>query len=306
MSITVPTLDGLGQLQGKPAEHVQGIVQRNLFRPGTRHYSPVTYWWADWYNNETSKWRQTLSGTDALGFVILNINSGSGDSAQEDWAKQATYARNAGATVLGYVRTTKGARPKAEVLTEVQQHRDWYGVDGVFLDEAVNGWSDEEAAQVPYYQDLHDTLKATYGDRFWVVANPGSNTVEAMLSAADVLMTYESYATTYLNPGKNTITPDFYLAYPASKFWHVIHDVTEENYAQVIAAAATHHAGHLYLTDKTFVPSDDPQTPAQNPYEGPPSQWLIDIQAAWVRGTLATWQELLTLRAEVAALKKGA
>lgn len=293
--ITVLTTDERGRFRGEALAQVEEsnalAVEQYRFRPGTRHLSPVTYYWADWYNDASSKWGKTLSFGDALGFVIINVSSGSGTASDPDWVEQASRAKKSGARVLGYVRTTFGKRPKAEVMQEIQNHIDWYQVDGVFLDEAVNGWDDTQKPYIPYYQDLHDTIKAQYGDIFWVINNPGTNTVEAMLGTADVLMTYEQSADRYLDPA-TTVTPDFYKKYPSSKFWHVVHDVTQENYVQVMEKAAGEHADHVYLTDLSFVPSDDPQTPAVNPYAGPPSDWLLERQLIWARGGLELQKQI--------------
>ncbi|WP_346843725.1 spherulation-specific family 4 protein [uncultured Rothia sp.] len=300
----VAAVDDKGQLYGTPQKqvrtHAKEAVERSRLGPGTKHISPVTYYWADWYKETGSEWKKILTPGTALGFVILNISSGSGGTKQDDWAEQARRAKNSGAQVLGYVRTTFGKRPKVEVLQEIQEHIDWYGVDGVFLDEAVNGWSDEQKPFIPYYQDLYDILKDKYGSEFWVVNNPGSNTVEEMIPTADVLMTYEQSAENYLH-NQFAITPGFYLKYPSSKFWHVVHDVTPENYRQVMEKADREHCAHIYLTDLSFVPSDDPQTPTVNPYATAPSDWLLDLQAAWARGGLLPYAKALDVQERIGA-----
>lgn len=300
MAMRVAQTDALGQLQSKPRDHVAGLIENGRLAPGTRHVAPVTYWWADYYNAD-SKWATALTLGTAASYVILNVRNGSGTASDPDWVEQAARAKASGAKVLGYVRTTYGKRPEAEVLGEIANHVAWYGVGGVFLDEAVNGWGDQ-ASLVAHYQALYPKIKALYGENFTVVMNPGSNAVEAMVQASDVLMTYESYADSYVNPGSNTITPDVYRKYPASKFWHVIHNVTKDNYLNVLTAAAKNHAGHLYLTDLKFTPSSDPQNPTENPYAGPPAQWLIDAQAAWARGALGEHQQILGLESQVATL----
>lgn len=299
-TINFAGVDALGQLTGTPRDHVKGLADLSRFRPGSRWFSPITYFWADYYNGATSKWAAALAAGDALGFTILNINSGCGPAQDKDWVEQAARAKAAGSRVLGYVRTTYGKRPQAEVMQEIANHVAWYGVAGVFLDEAVNGWGDQSSL-VAYYQQLYPAIKAIYGEAFTVVMNPGSNTVEDMVKCSDVPMTYESYAETYLNPGTTTITPDFYYRYPASKFWHVVHNVTEANYRQVMDQAATMHAGHICLTDLRFTPSSDPQNPTENPYAGPPSQWLIDIQTAWARGVLGEHQQMLDVKTQLAS-----
>ena len=49
--------------------------------------------------------------------------------------------------MLGYVPTGYGARPLADVLADVRRYLAWYGVDGIFFDEASS-----DAALLPYYR----------------------------------------------------------------------------------------------------------------------------------------------------------
>ena len=246
--------------------------------PNARTYSPVTYFWADWYNNEKSKWLQATKGMP-VGYVILNIGNGSGESVDADFTEQVKRVRTSGARVLGYVRTDYGKRSQAKIMQEIRNHVSWYRVDGVFLDEALNGWGDQEpliASQVKLYGDI----KKEFGDSFTVVTNPGANTVQALIDASDVQMCFESYAETYLT----TTFPEFYKEYPAHRFWHVVHDVTQANYKAVLDRATVLNAGHLYVTDDKFKPSTSPQAPAENPYDAVPSAYLLEAQKYWVEG----------------------
>lgn len=281
-----------GQFQGVVDEYVRGVVKNITARGGdnddSRWIAPITYWWADYYNANTptgSKWEKTLALGEYLGFVLINISNGSGTKKDPDWVEQVRRVKNAThAKVLGYVRTTFGKRPQSEVMQEIQNHVDWYGVDGVFLDESVNGWGEQEPL-VAYYEELYPKIKSQFGEFFKVVSNPGSNTIERMVHTADTLMTFETYAEKYLNP-EYPITPDFYRKYPRNKFWHVIHDVTKENYLQVMAKADAEHCGYVCLTDDRFVPSDDLQNPTENPYDDPPAEWIIEAQKDWLAGVL--------------------
>lgn len=276
----VPGKDGVVGRDGRDGGEVSGQLHR--------FFSPITYFWADWYNRDSSKWLRVTRGMP-LGFVILNIGNGSGVSLDPDFLEQSKRARNAGAKLLGYVRTDYGRRDRAEILAEIRNHRDWYQVDGVFLDEGINGWGEQESL-VPAFVELYQDIKSEFGDEFTVVTNPGSNTVQALVDASDVQMCFENSADKYLD----ATFPDFYQQYPAERFWHVIHDATVENVHAVLERATYLRAGHLYVTDDKFVPSGDPQSPASNPYDDVPSQAILDAQRYWVTGTdtLASGSEL--------------
>ena len=80
------------------------------FKPGERYYSPVTYFWPDYYDDgkpgKTSKWAQILKFAGSLGIVILNRNSGNWDEFNVDFKKQAELALAAGAKrAVFYVKT---------------------------------------------------------------------------------------------------------------------------------------------------------------------------------------------------------
>lgn len=267
----VPGKDGVVGRDGRDGGEVSGQLHR--------FFSPITYFWADWYNRDSSKWLRVTRGMP-LGFVILNIGNGSGQSLDPDFLEQSKRARNAGAKLLGYVRTDYGRRDRGEILAEIRNHRDWYAVDGVFLDEGINGWGEQESL-IPAFVELYQDIKGEFGEDFTVVTNPGSNTVQTLVDASDVQMCFENSADKYLD----TTFPDFYQQYPAERFWHVIHDATVENVHAVLERATYLRAGHLYVTDDKFVPSGDPQAPASNPYDDVPSQAILDAQRYWVAGT---------------------
>ena len=76
------------------------------FVKGHRYYSPVTYFWPDYYNGATSKWNRTLGYGSSLGVVIMNRNSGDWEAFDADFQKQAARALSAGAKrCVFYVKT---------------------------------------------------------------------------------------------------------------------------------------------------------------------------------------------------------
>ena len=149
---------------GEKADVEDALRQTNPFKNGARYYSPVTYYWPDYYQDgkpgQFSKWAQTLKFRDNLGYVILNRNSGDWEAQEVDFQKQGELALGAGAKrVLFYIKTQYGAaiNPDAEdnrgipnaakftkeyILEQLKRAKHWYGdlVQGVFLDEVINGW----------------------------------------------------------------------------------------------------------------------------------------------------------------------
>lgn len=263
-------------------------------------FSPVTYYWADYYKNENSQWGKVLD-VDHLGFTIINNANGAGAEKSTDFEKQVAIARGKGVKILGYVHTGYGQRDKTEILSDVKKHIEWYNVDGIFLDETISGWTAEQVALIPHYQELHDEIKKLNSHLF-VVANPGTNTIEAVLPTADIFMTYESNANQYITAKDYKdrdiiITQPYYRNSPKTRFWHVVYGVTPENYLKVMEIAQKEHVGHIYFTDKMKEDNKKPD------YSKAPSLYLLDAQESWASGKSAYKSYLKTVDLEARLTK---
>lgn len=312
----------------------KAISAQSPFRPGERYYSPVTYFWPDYYDDgkpgKTSKWAQILKFAGSLGIVILNRNSGNWDEFNEDFKKQAGLALAAGAKrAVFYVKTQYLAAtlpagdpgrnniPNVDkytpdyILSQIDKAKTQYGdvCQGVFLDEAINGWG-AQAGRVAAYKALIERIRAKYGKDFLVVINSGSNISEDMCELDfDVCMMFEKDATAFLNEDPGTpILPDHMKAYPSTRWWAVVHGVTSENYRQVFDKADKLGIAHLYITDGQL--REDPQQggqwePVGNPYANPPSSHILELVVPWLKGYLPLKLEVDELRARPAVLSLG-
>ena len=304
------------------------------FHPGERYYSPVTYFWPDYYDDgkpgKTSKWAQILKFAGSLGIVILNRNSGNWDEKNEDFGKQAALALAAGAKrAVFYVKTQylaatlpAGDPGRANVpnvdkytpdyiLGQIDKAKTQYGdvCQGVFLDETINGWG-TQAGRIPAYKSLIDKIRAKYGKDFLIVVNSGSNISQDMCKLDfDVCMMFEKDATAFLNEDPGTpILPDHMKAYPSTRWWAVVHGVTSENYRKVFDKADSLGIAHLYITDGQL--REDPQQggqwePVGNPYANPPSSHIHELVVPWLKGYLPLKLEVDDLRSRPAVLSLG-
>lgn len=189
----------------------------------------VTYW-------------QTLADAapDVAITAILNPDSGPGAAFDSDYAAVANAFQAAGGRLIGYVYTGYGARSEAVVKAEIDRYYAQYGVDGIFLDEVSN-----LAQHLGYYQSLHAYIKGGFA-RNHIVANPGTQTPEAWLATADVLVTFESPAAEYAG-----YEPDAWTAsQDATRFAHLVYDVADADAMRVVIdTARAHNVGHVYVTD---------------------------------------------------------
>lgn len=308
------TKDEAAKTYGEKADVEDALRQTNPFKNGARYYSPVTYYWPDYYQDgkpgQFSKWAQTLKFRDNLGYVILNRNSGDWEAQEVDFQKQGELALGAGAKkVLFYIKTQYGAaiNPDAEdnrgipnaakftkeyILEQLKRAKHWYGdlVQGVFLDEVINGW-DARKDRLPWYKDLIDTIRRENGLDFVIAINTGSNISQEVCNLDfDVCMMFEGTATKFLEEDPTSpILPDHMKAYPSTRWWAVVHSVTSENYQKVFDKADNLAISHLYVTDGFLV--EDPQNggqwhPVGNPYENPPGAEIRELIIPWLKGYL--------------------
>lgn len=302
------------QTYGEKADVEDALRQTNPFKNGARYYSPVTYYWPDYYQDgkpgQFSKWAQTLKFRDNLGYVILNRNSGDWEAQEVDFQKQGELALGAGAKkVLFYIKTQYGAAihpddeanrgipnaakfTKEYILEQLKRAKHWYGdlVQGVFLDEVINGW-DARKDRLPWYKDLIDTIRRENGIDFVIAINTGSNISQEVCDLDfDVCMMFEGTATKFLEENPTSpILPDHMKAYPSTRWWAVVHSVTSENYQKVFDKADDLAISHLYVTDGFLV--EDPQNggqwhPVGNPYENPPGAEIRELIIPWLKGYL--------------------
>lgn len=308
------TKDEAAKTYGEKADVEDALRQTNPFKNGARYYSPVTYYWPDYYQDgkpgQFSKWAQTLKFRDNLGYVILNRNSGDWEAQEVDFQKQGELALGAGAKkVLFYIKTQYGAaiHPDAEenrgipnaakftkeyILEQLKRAKQWYGdlVQGVFLDEVINGW-DARKDRIPWYKDLIDTIRRENGLDFVIAINTGSNISQEVCNLDfNVCMMFEGTAAKFLEENPTSpILPDHMKAYPSTRWWAVVHSVTSENYQKVFDKADNLAISHLYVTDGFLV--EDPQNggqwhPVGNPYENPPGAEIRELIIPWLKGYL--------------------
>lgn len=166
--------------------------------------------------------------------------------------------------MIGYVHSSYGGRPLAEVTADIDRYAQWYDIDGVFVDEMAN---EGPAERLNYYKAIYDHAKAI--DPQWeVMGNPGTHTIEpyATWPAADRLMVFENVGAAY--PG---YAPSAWNAnYDRERFVHLLH--TEASAAAMEAAldlAVQRNTGGIYITDDVM----------NNPWDRLPSYWEAEVAA---------------------------
>jgi hypothetical protein len=168
--------------------------------------------------------------------VVINPHNGPGLQEHEAYRKAVREVQHAGTRVLGYVRTAYGTRPASEVTGDVDRYRSWYGVDGIFLDEAS-----PDVSLVPYYAGLARHVRAGAGGT--VVLNPGVVPAPEYFGVADVVVTFEGAAAGYATAA--SAMPDWLRRERPDRVAHLIYAASRD---QALSAIGSGAAGYIYAT----------------------------------------------------------
>lgn len=204
------------------------------------------------YSYPGRTWLAAESIPKGRGLIIVNPASGPGSIQDPIYALsvQALQRRN---PVLGYVATDYGRIPAAKVLEAFAHYRQWYHVDGIFLDQVTTACSPDALS---YYRRLIATLRAR--DPHIVIAlNPGLTPGSCYAKLADVLVvfegTYDSFRTWQPAAWMTQNNP--------SRFAAIVRAVPAAAVAQTAAKALREHLAYVYVASErhdvyAHVPSD--------------------------------------------------
>ncbi len=200
------------------------------------------------YFSSNSLWMQMRDGYPAVGMAILNVDNGPGNTLNRSQLEHVKSNQAAGVLVLGYVYTRHGHRDIAQVEADVNRYFQWYGVNGIFFDEA-----NTNCAYLPtYYTPLYDYVKGIDAQAI-IALNPGSPTAECYMTATDILVTFEGDYSTYTSA--RYAQPAWIDNYPTRRFWQLIFDApTTQDMQDAITLARARRAGWVYVTPARLHP----------------------------------------------------
>jgi Spherulation-specific family 4 len=176
---------------------------------------------------------ERLARHDGDGSVmIVNPSNGPGAQAEPAYQDAIRTAQRSGWKVIGYVHTSYGGRPAADVEADARRYADWYRVDGIFLDEASH-----TRDQLPYYRALRERIGGL------LVLNPGIPPDPGYADAADVIVTYEG---AFADADGRLRAPSWL---PAERAAALVYAAPERD---ALALIDRHGAGYLYVTSGTL------------------------------------------------------
>jgi hypothetical protein len=196
------------------------------------------------------QWQWLAEHAALIRLVILNVASGPGTKPQDEFRSAVDLLHEAGVSVVGYVDTGYGGRDAQQVLAETGRYQDWYGVQGVCLDQVATS-----AENLGHYAAIADRLRAMGAQV--VFFNHGAHPDPGYVNHADLIGTFEGTWQAY----QRLRVPGWTRRWPSSKWHHVVHSVPAELIPDAWRLAARRKAGAIYITERS----------GPNPYDGLPT-----------------------------------
>ncbi|WP_424214110.1 spherulation-specific family 4 protein [Streptomyces sp. BI20] len=166
-------------------------------------------------DDRPEEWEAVIDAADRLHSVVLNPDNGPGAAPDPRFAAVAARLREAGVPVLGYADTDYGRRPHAAVVQDLLRHREWYGTDGAFLDQAAAG-----RELLAHYRRL--SVAARAAGAATLVLNHGTHPHPGYADLADLLVTFEGPWDAYREAAE---PPDWTAEHPPARFCHLVYAV---------------------------------------------------------------------------------
>ena len=116
--------------------------------------------------------------------AIFNPSSGPGSSKSSTIANWVDKLQDAGVIAIGYVHDDYGSKSLSSLKADADKYRNWYGADGLFIDEFTNKKGYES-----HYKDLKNYAKSI-GMKL-TVGNPGTDVPPSYIGSVDVINTSE-------------------------------------------------------------------------------------------------------------------
>jgi hypothetical protein len=176
--------------------------------------------------------------------AAFNPNSGPGSFKDNNIASWVAKLKSAGVIMIGYTFDDYGSRSLSALKADADKYKNWYGADGLFIDEFTN-----KAGFETHYRDLTAYVKSI-GMKM-TMGNPGTDVPKSYIGTVDVINITE---------GRGYM-PISWLQYcincSASNGWHYQYD--KRNFAYIrydissldtaFEVNSSQWVGLLYITD---------------------------------------------------------
>jgi Spherulation-specific family 4 len=189
-----------------------------------------------------SFWNVIEANPTNVEYVIANVDTGPGTSANSDYTTHIDNCRAVGIKVLGYVDTNYAGIAQSTVEAEMAIWDDLYAVDGFFCDRVPNVIGSEA-----YYTALSGYAKSL-NPGFITVNNFGTTFAASYMPTAEIHVITENTEANLLANVPSLVGYEFVFSYAPSRFAQVIYDATAGNLYADMAAVAKRHSAYVFVT----------------------------------------------------------
>jgi hypothetical protein len=223
-------------------------------RPGTIHVAVPAYFYPG------PDWQRLVAAAPTVGMIVFNPNSGPGTATDPNYVQAITRAEAAGIIVLGYVATSYGQRPEADIVADINAYYDLYSVSGIYLAEGPTesdcpGLESEYRRFVAAAQARDPRAYTAVGTRYCPTY---TYFFDLTVQFARDWTEYQSY-----------VSPSWMPANSPERFCHFVNGVPASAASAALTRAVANGAGWVFITDEV-----DP-----NPWAGLPSYFDDEVRA---------------------------
>ncbi|MFE1146196.1 spherulation-specific family 4 protein [Streptomyces albidoflavus] len=187
------------------------------------------------------EWEALPSVGAGVHWTVLNVADGPGERPDPHCLEAAGRLRNAQVRVVGQLDLAGGQRSFGALLSDAHRFRDWYLVDGFYLDRCPT-----ERAALPELRRVVGALRDLLGGGHLVTAH-GTHPHPGYAEVADQLVTFSGPWHDY----RWSQAPEWTAAYPPERFCHLVHGLPRGHLTQALRIARWQGAGTIWFTDRT-------------------------------------------------------
>lgn len=170
--------------------------------------------------------------------AVVNPGNGPGSEVRSSYSTGIPGLVSAGIKVIGYVWTSYGQRPAAEIEADINRWKSMYpAVTGIFFDEM-----EHHGGRESYYAGLTAYAKSHGFD--FTMGNPGADSVPSYVGTVDVIFIYETSGlpTTDRMGG-------WHAGYDKRNFGIIPYGVSM---SRTFVSSARQQVGYIYLQNDTL------------------------------------------------------
>ena len=230
------------------------VIDGGAVRPGTLRMVVPAYWEPD------ADWQKIIAAAPTVGMIIFNPSNGPGTTTDAAYTSAIAQARAAGILVLGYVATSYGQRPQADILADVNKYYDLYTPSGIYFAEGPME-ADCDNLETEYRQLTTQALSRDPKAYLAIGTRYCPSFIEfsdLMVEFAEDWVTFQSYT-----------VPSWMPANSPERFCQFINSVPADQASQALSMAVGYGAGWVFATDGT----------APNPWGALPSYYDQELAA---------------------------